>query len=288
MTTNFTVKTEDNVTLNGIVYPSEAAKAVILINPGTATRTSFYTPFAQFLAEHGYHVVLWNYRGFAESKTSPLSECNYSYSDIGRYDIPAVIDKTKRLFPQLPLYCIGHSAGGQQFGLAHNHTKVDALIAVAVSAGYFAHMPLAYRLKANFFFRIYAPITAAIFNYVPAKKFNFMEDLPTGFAKEWSAWCKEKNLFFAKKFYGKSVPDGTYQNFSVPTYVFTADDDEISTPRNVDNFWQQVSPKQPIKFKYYNSSLSPSGKIGHFGYFRKSNKQIWIDILTKLDELCNG
>ena len=148
------ILTDDNVELRATLYKANNPKAVVLINPGTATKTSYYLPFAKYLREHGFHVILWNYRGFCDSKISHLKECHYQYSDIGRYDIPAAIDTAKRLFKDLPLYCVGHSTGGQQVGLAHNADQLDALIAVAVSAGYFSYMPLRYRLKANIFFRL--------------------------------------------------------------------------------------------------------------------------------------
>lgn len=288
MNTSISVKTADNVTLNGTHLAANNPKATVLLNPGTATKTTYYLPFAEFLVSQGFDVVVWNYRGFCESKTSQLKGCSYQYSDIGRFDMPAMIDKAKSINPTLPLYCVGHSAGGQQIGLAANYQKLDALVAVAVSAGYFGYMPTGYRIKANFFFRLFSPITGALFKYVPAKKMNFMEDLPVGFTREWSAWCREKQLFFSNKFYGKSIAEGTYKNFDIPTYVFTADDDEICTEQNVHNFWRNVTSKHPIAFKRYQSAQLPAKKVGHFGYFRKHNQAIWHDILTALNETHNA
>ena len=279
------ILTDDNVELRATLYKANNPKAVVLINPGTATKTSYYLPFAKYLREHGFHVILWNYRGFCDSKISHLKECHYQYSDIGRYDIPAVIDTAKRLFNDLPLYCVGHSAGGQQVGLAHNADQLDALIAVAVSAGYFSYMPLRYRLKANFFFRFLAPLSNKVFNYVPAKSFKLMEDLPAGFTEEWGAWCREKELFFSDKFYGKTIPLGTYKNFNVPTFVFTADDDEICTERNLHNFWKNVTSDRPITFKRYSIGRSSDQSVGHFGYFRSKNTHIWQDILETINKV---
>lgn len=285
MKTTFIVQTDDNVTLSVTHSYAQNAKAVVLINPGTATKTSFYVPFSEFLVSHGYHVVLWNYRGFCDSKTTELKLCSYQYSDIGRYDIPAVIEHVKSYFPHLPLYCVGHSAGGQQLGIAKNCNQIDAFFAIAVSAGYFPAMPLSYRVKANFFFRIFAPFTGAIFNFIPAKKFRMMEDLPVEFTREWSSWCKERNLFFSEKFYGKSVPISTFQDFNIPIFVFTADDDEICTEQNLTNFWSHVSSDKVITFRRYKVSELPSKSIGHFGYFRKSNQLIWDDILSTINRV---
>ena len=64
---------------------------------------------------------------------------------------------------------------------------------------------------------------------------RLMEDLPAGFTDEWGAWCREKKLFFLDKFYGKTIPVGTYKNFSIPTFAFTTDNDEICTERSLHN-----------------------------------------------------
>lgn len=286
--TDIEVLTKDGVTLRARLHRARDARGVVIINPGTATKTSYYLPFARYLNAYGLHVMLWNYRGFCDSKLGDLKDCQYRYSDIGHYDIPAVIDSAKHLFPDLPLYCVGHSTGGQQVGLAYNAETLDALIAVAVSAGYFGYMPAHYRLKANLFFRVFAPVSSKIFHYVPAKSLHLMEDLPSGFTEEWGAWCQEKQLFFSDKFYGKTISKDAYKDFNVPTFVFTADDDEICTERNVHNFWCNVTASQPITFKRYQTQGSTKPTIGHFGYFRTKNRYIWKDILEAIDKVHYG
>ncbi|MFD1132204.1 serine aminopeptidase domain-containing protein [Psychrobacter sanguinis] len=71
------ILTDDNVELRATLYKAANPKAVVLINPGTATNTSYYLPFAKYLREHGFHVILWNYRGFCDSKVSHLKDCHY-------------------------------------------------------------------------------------------------------------------------------------------------------------------------------------------------------------------
>ena len=274
--------TKDQVTLQGEWFKAAAARAIVLLNPGTATKTSFYRPFVEFLVGQGYHVFLWNYRGFGESKEGSLKDRAYQFSDIGFYDIPAAIDYVKDCYPDLPLYCIGHSAGGQQLGLANNFDKIDGLIVVAASAGYFAYMPFFYRIKANFFFRFFAPISSLIFGYVPASKLNLMEDLTAPLAREWGEWCREKELFFSPRLYGKIVAQGTGKNFKMPIHVFVADDDEICTEKNMKNFWKNISSSEGIFFTKYKARDFPSQKIGHFGYFKKGNQRVWFDLLKVL------
>ena len=273
----------DGVLLKGQVIAAKEPKAAVLLNPGTATKTSFYIPFAEFLAEHGYSVMLWNYRGFCESRTQTLKNSDIHFSDIGLKDIPAAIKHAKALFPELPLYCVGHSAGGQQIGYANNCNELQGMIAIAVSTGYFGYMPLGYRLQAHLFFKAIAPVSIALFGYVKSKALNLMEDLPPKLAKEWGSFCSEKDFFFAKKF-AKTRPElAHYRTFNFPVHVFTADDDEISTPANTQQFWSHIISTRPVNFTLYSAKDAPKKAIGHFGYFRRANRAIWQEVITKLD-----
>lgn len=275
--------TEDNVTLKGQVVEAENAKGAVIINPGTATKTSFYLSFAQFLAANGYHAVLWNYRGFCENRGGSLARSDISYTDLGRWDIPAVINKTKALYPQLPVYCVGHSAGGQHVGFAANCNELSGMVGVAVSTGYFGTMPLAYRLRAHLFFKAITPVSNALFGYVRAKDLNLMEDLPPKLAREWARWCTNEDFFFAPKFARKDPFLRTYRTLEFPVHVYTASDDEISTEDNTKNFWKHISTKEPVKFTRYNAADMPRKSVGHFGYFRSANEPIWQDILASLN-----
>ncbi len=278
-------KTQDGVTLHGQIFPAECPKATIILNPGTATKTSFYIPFAQFLASKGYSVMLWNYRGFCESRTDSLATSSILFSDIGRWDIPAAIQHAQSIFTDLPLYCIGHSAGGQQLGFAHNCNQLSGMIAIAASTGYFGGMPLSYRLKAKFFFKVFSPISTALFGYVRCKAFNFMEDLPPKLAQEWGRWCRKENFFFDTSLAQHDPWLRTYRQFEFPIHVLTADDDEISTHFNTNGLWKNIRSTQPIQFHCYVSAGMPKRHIGHFGYFRRSHQSIWLDILNRLETM---
>lgn len=274
----------DGYVLKGQIIAAQKPKAAVLLNPGTATKTSFYIPFAQFLAEQGYSVMLWNYRGFCESRTQSIKHSDIQFSDIGIKDIPAAISKAKEVFIDLPLYCVGHSAGGQQIGLAENCNELQGMVGLAVSTGYYSTMPKAYRTQAHLFFKVIAPISNALFGYVKAEKLNIMEDLPPKLAKQWGQFCSRKDFFFDPKF-AKQTPElANYRTLNFPVHVFTADDDEISTDFNTKRLWKHIKSTQPIEFTRYKAAEMPKKAVGHFGYFRKANQQIWQDVATQLNE----
>lgn len=269
----------DDVLLKGRVFTAQNPHAVVLLNPGTAIRTGFYVPFAEFLAENGYNVLLWNYRGFCESRTEKLAGSKIRFSDIGRLDIPAAITKARSLFPDLPLYCVGHSVGGQQLGLAENCNEVKGLVAVGSSTGHFGGMPASYRLKAQLFFKLISPVSTALFGYVRASALRLMEDLPPELAREWGRWCSSKDSLFDPRFAGELQ----YRDYEFPVHVITADDEEIATPANSDGLWKHVRSSQPITQTHYRAADMPGKRIGHFNYFRRSHSAIWEDIRVQLD-----
>lgn len=277
------IVTKDGYKLNAQLFENINARATVVLSIGTASKTNFYVKFAEFIANSGYNVVLWNYRGFGESKNRSIKNSDIKYSDFGVYDIPSVIDAAKSKFPNSPLFYVGHSAGGQQLVFAENRHLVNGMVAIAVSTGYTKNMPLAYRIKANFFFKLFVPLTSRMYGYIPAKKLNLMEDLPSKVALEWRDWCSKPDYFYAKEFCGKTVPDISNMNYSFLIHVLTADDDEISTQSNVQNFWKHISSDKGIIFKSYKAKESPNRKIGHFGYFRKSNDYIWDDVVGILN-----
>ncbi len=275
---------EDNTLLQGRLFNAEQPRATVLLNPGTAIKTGFYVPFAEFLAGHGYNVLLWNYRGFCQSRNGSLAGSKILFSDIGRRDMPAAIAKGRELFPELPLYCVGHSVGGQQPGFAANCNELQGLIAVASSTGHFGGMPLAYRLRAKLFFKVIAPVSTALFGYVRASSLGLMEDLPPRLAREWGRWCSAKDALFDPAIIAASGHAPYFHSYEFPVHVITADDDEIASKANSDGLWKHVKSSQPITYSCYRAADMPGKRVGHFNYFRRSHRVIWQDILAKLDE----
>ncbi|PZP42974.1 MAG: alpha/beta hydrolase [Pseudopedobacter saltans] len=279
----FEVNTEDGVKLYGILLIPENPKAVVQFNCGTATKKEFYLSFLNYLVENGYICCLWNYRG--THKTERLKNCDYNFSDYGIKDMPAIKSYLQQQFPDLPFLIVAHSAGGQQLGFMKDLSGVKGAINIAVSAGYYPNMPFSYRLKAYFFFYLFSPISILLNGYVKAKPFGFMENLPKKVVAQWRAWCSKPDYFFDKEFYGKMVPEGSFQHFDFPIHVFYSTDDTISNKKNTKAFWSHIKNSQSINFSELNPTDFGLQKIDHFGYFKKNmSKSLWPEIVTILDK----
>lgn len=209
----FEISCNDGVQLKGLLLIPEHPKAVIQFNCGTDTKKEVYLSFLTYLAGNGYVCCLWDYRGSGNSSARNLSKCNFTFSDYGIKDMPAIKNFLNAKFPDLPFVIIAHSAGGQQIGFMNNLTNIKGVLNFAVSSGYYPNMPFSYRVKAYFFFRIFSPVSVALTGYVKARPFGFMENLPKHVAYEWGNWLEYEDYLFAENFYGKTIPTGDFKNF---------------------------------------------------------------------------
>lgn len=273
---------EDGVKLKGTLLLPDYPKAVVQFNGGTATRKEFYLPFLSYLANHGYLCCLWSYRGTEPGDN--LKDSAIRYADYGLKDMPAIKAYLENRFPDLQFLLVGHSAGGQQIGFMEDLSNVKGNINISVSAAYFRKMPLAYRLKAYFFFYLFAPISSLFNGYVRAKPYGFMENLPKPVVYEWRDWLEVEEYFFDKKFYEVTVPGGHFKNFKFPIQVYYSTDDSISNQANTEAFWRNVKSEKAIKIKELKPEEFGLKKIDHFGYFRKGMKDtLWKDIVKEMD-----
>lgn len=279
----FETTCEDGIKLKGTLLIPKNPKALIQFNSGTATKKEFYLSFLTYLTEHDYLCCLWNYRGCEQNDN--LKNSDFTFSDYGTKDMPAIKTYLSNRFSNLPFLFIGHSAGGQQIGLINNLDNIKGNINIGVSTGYYPNMPFGYRMKAYFFFYLFSPVSAFINKYVKAKPYGLMENLPKKVVFEWRDWLEKENYFFDDKFYGKTVPTGHFKNFKFPIHVYYSTDDPVSNAKNSSTFWSHVKSEKGICFTELSPQKFGLKSIGHFGYFRKSMKdKFWEDIVTRLDK----
>jgi predicted alpha/beta hydrolase len=281
---SFTVQCTDGVTLHGVLLIPQQPKAVVQFNNGTATKKEFYLSFLEYVAEHGFICCLWDYRGSGASAAVDMRNCDYTFSDYGLKDMPAMKQYLNHRFPELPFLLLGHSAGGQQVGFMHNLEGVKGMVCFAVSTGYAPHMPLGYRLKSHYFFYIFTPLSILLTGYISAKRFKIMEDLPKNVVLEWRNWCAHQDYFFHSKFAGNTLPVGSFKNYDFPIHLFWAVDDTISNEKNTHNYWKHIKSSRPVEMTRYTPQELGIKNLGHFGFFKKSRKNdIWAAAVGKLE-----
>jgi predicted alpha/beta hydrolase len=255
----------------------------VLICAATDVSQRFYAAFARWLAEQGFAVLTFDYRGIGASlRESHVRLCAARKQDWGQLDMPAALDWLKARSGSETVDLVGHSAGAQLVGLMPNHASIRRVLMVAASSGYVWGLRFPYSIAAYAYLRFYLPATARILGYSPGRAIGMGEDLPAGVARQWSQWCLRRG-YVANEF-GRGVTRHYYGEFRAPILALYASDDSIATPRNVDDFLRLFTsaPKQTVCLEPARFNV-PS--FGHVDFFRKSRSAAW---LLALDGLRDG
>ncbi len=278
------IPTPDGFNLSGVLYEYRGQpKAVVQFNIGTGMRKEFYGNLARYLAENGFIVCLWEYRGMGKSKPDDKDEFSCITLQDWAIDIRAVLDFLEARYPDWPKLMIGHSIGGQLLGLLPNHNILKGMLMINCSTGTWWHHTFPYRLKSYYFFNILTPLTVPFLGYLPTKKLKIMEDLPGALILEWREWCNSKNYLF--DFLDKSIPYHAYNEISMPIKAYWTTDDPIANAVTVPALLRHFR-----KADIMNESIRPADygvkRIGHFGLFsRKFKERFWSKLVNDLETM---
>jgi len=110
--TNISITAKDNQVLAATLFTPKLANGIcIQINSAMAVTRGFYRTFAQYLAEQGFTVVTYDYRGIGDSYCKNWR--NITLWQWGELDYPAVTDWLSANYPDHRMVALGHSLGGQ-------------------------------------------------------------------------------------------------------------------------------------------------------------------------------
>lgn len=270
---DITIPTANQATLMATLYrPSLPIKSAIMLAPATGIKRQFYQNFAQFLAEHGYGLLTFDNEGIGGSLEGKLSQSNASLISWGRYDLTAVLERLIQEFPDTTYHLIGHSAGGQLFGLMPNHDKLTSVFNVACSSGQIRNMAMPYRAKAMYFMDVFIPLSNLIFGYAKTSSIGMGEDLPKHVAKQWRDWCNGAG--YIKTAFGKTVETHYYNQVKLPALWLNALDDDIANDKNVADMIR-VFPNMQASTKTLNPKDYSLKHIGHMKFFSRQNRVLW-------------
>lgn len=273
--------TKHPATLAATLFKPTTLKAAVMIAPATGIKRQFYQNFAQYLSEHGFGVIIYDNEDIGESVQGNLKQSNASLISWGRYDMTSVLDQLIAAFPNTTYHLIGHSAGGQLFGLMPNHHKLTSVFNVACSSGQIRNMAMPYRAKARYFMDVFIPVSNALFGYSKTSKVGMGEDLPKNVAKQWRDWCNGAG--YINTAFGKTVKTHYYDEVTLPALWVNAPDDDIANDKNVADMIR-VFPNMQASTKTLMPQDYGLKHIGHMKFFSRQNQVLWqqaIDWLTE-------
>lgn len=179
----------DGTELAATLFPAAAPSTrVALLAPGTGIPRRYYSDYAAYLAANGIAALIWDWRGIAGSRPASLRNYPATMSDWATRDLPAVIDWACEHCAD-SVIGIGHSFGGQAFGLADRPARFERLLLVASQSGYWGHWPVPDKYVFRSAIAAMSLVTRLV-GYLPAKAAGLGENLPKHVALEWFSWCR--------------------------------------------------------------------------------------------------
>lgn len=267
-----------------VYEPAGAARASVVIGGAMGVRQSFYEAFARWMAQQGFRVTTFDYRGHGDSLHGAMRDVKADLFDWAQ-DYEAVISAAKAALPMQPLYLLGHSLGAQLPGLLRKPGQVDGLLSVAAGSGYWRDNAPKLRRVVPYFWWVLVPLATRLCGYFPGRALKKVGDLPSGVILQWRRWCLHPAYSV-----GAEGPDVArrYGAVRFPVLALSMADDELMTLRGTHNLVNlYANTERRVE------SISPAElkvrRIGHFGFFRDQFRQsLWPRAVAALAQLGGG
>jgi predicted alpha/beta hydrolase len=283
---SITLTTADGFTLAGMRFMTAATpKAVVVLPSAMGVKQDFYTPFAQFLAQQGFAVLTFDYRGMGLSVPEKFKRSLRGFRadlfDWAEHDYNAALHTARSWHDDVPLLVIGHSLGGQLPGLLPDNHLIDGIITIAAGSGYWRDN--APQLKRFVWFMWYfaVPLYTRLYGYFPGKRMKKVGDLPKGVIFQWSQWCRSRHYVVDGA--GQPIRTG-YDRIRAPVLSLSFTDDEMMSRRSIDSlhgFYRNASVE---RFHIAPDDVG-ARRIGHFGFFRPQfQSTLWQRALDWLEQ----
>lgn len=230
-----------------------------------AVKRSYYEPYARYLSDNGFRVITFDYRGIGGSRPGSLRKLKTTMRGWGENDLAAAIDWASTRYPEAKLAIVGHSAGGQLLGLAHNNDRVSALLAVAAQSGYWGHWDPPRKYLLGFLWYVLIPTLANALSFFPAKAIGLGENMPAGVALEWARWARHPDYIVDPE--GRPLRDG-FARFRAPIRAYSFTDDGYAPRRAVEALLGFYVNSQK-EHRHVAPAELGERTIGHFGFFRE-------------------
>jgi predicted alpha/beta hydrolase len=280
--TKQTLRVDEGASVALCVFePEGTARASVVIGGAMGVRQDYYASFAQWLAQQGFRVTTFDYRGHGDSLVGPMREVRADLFDWAR-DYEAVIAAARAALPGQPLYLLGHSLGAQLPGLLRNPGQVDGLLSVAAGSGYWRDNAPRLKRMVPYFWWVLVPLATRLYGYFPGRKLRKVGDLPAGVILQWRRWCLNPTYSVGAE--GPEVAQ-RYGAVRFPVLALSMSDDELMTLRGTQALVNLYS-NAPTRVERIAPQDVKALRIGHFGFFREQFRQsLWPRAVADLAAL---
>lgn len=262
----------DGYQLTGHVFPAAEPKGAVLIVPAMGAEQKYYASFADWLAQHGFTVLTFDYRGIGQSRHGSLRGLKANILDWSRLDCAAALETLSTYAPGKPITWVGHSLGGQIAPFTPNLSKVSKILGITAGSGYWLQSVPSLRRYVWWLWYVVVPISTIVCGYFPGKGLRKVGDLPKDVMLQWRRWCLNPDYSVGAE--GKWARDA-FAAVTMPFISISVTDDELMSAQNINSLYEFYtnSPKTAHRIAPQDINVK---HIGHFGFFRKKfTETLW-------------
>ncbi len=254
-------------------------RPVALINSATAVRCHYYSRFADYLHEHGWDVLTYDYRGIGESRRGSLRRLDADWIDWGQKDFEGALQYAALNFPGQPIDVVGHSIGGFVIGLAQSAGRIRRIFTMGAQFAYWRDYMPGKRRGMYLKWHVLMPILAHALGHVPAKRLGWMEDTPKGVALDWARMTPRFEDSVRR---GARTPDGgpeaaalarNFERVTAPILAVGTEDDPYGTEAALDRLLRYYRASERRHLCIHPQDLGLA-RIGHFAFFHERFRDV--------------
>ncbi|MFL5349194.1 MAG: alpha/beta fold hydrolase [Hyalangium sp.] len=263
------VRVEDGVESEAALFVREQgqpARAIIVCTPAMGVPARFYEPLAHELADRGLCAVTAELRGIGSSSVRVRRGVDFGYHELALRDLPAVISAARGVYPEAPVFVLGHSLGGQVSALyASAHPEaVRGLILVASGTPYFRN----WRFPGNLGVLVGTQLMrglSSVLGYYPGRRFGFGGTEARRLIREWTAFAARGRLRVTQS---PHDTEARLQQFSRPLLAISFDDDPLAPRPAVDHLLSKMPRAELTRWHLRPSEVGVQA-LNHFQWAKR-------------------
>jgi len=259
---------------------AKAFERSIIFIPALAAPQAYLKCFADYLAQQGWGVMTFDYRGIGASKDDRL-DSYVTLDDWINLDIPAAVSEVKRRTETRFLGVIAHSVGGQLLGQSRVRQCIDGALFISSQRGTPKLFKRMARLRIHYAYSIF-PILIYIFDQLPVSKWTLPQDCPSQVLLQWIRWGRTGVLTNKE---GENV-ESRFADYEGPLITITiADDLDYASAASVEALAALYLGANIRREKIVPQDYGLD-TIGHFGFFhRRAPLSLWSQTEEWLKQL---
>lgn len=274
-----TITCDDDFGLEATCFEAAGTpRAIAVVAPGLGVPRRYYGRFAEFMAIQGVATLLFDYRGVAESRPQPGQEALIDMARWGRQDIDAAIRSAAALYPGTPIFLIGHSCGGQLFGLAPSCEQLAGAILISATLPHTSRYPRPDRYALALLWRVVIPLFKRGAGQTPTSVPGMSGAIaPKAVFRQWASWCRSRDYLFDARF---GLDTTHYAAMTAPVLSISISDDELAPQEAIQPLLDRFSSAH-VERRVVDTLHVGFGSIGHMGFFRtKTRDALWFPVLN--------